>query len=110
MGYRLENTGFDIQGRQEILLFSKTPSQFFDPACLMYNGYWGSSLEVNQPGCQVDHSPLSSADVKNEWSYTHTPPLCPHDMDRKNITLICFYPTTDLMVNHSFITYNNVLK
>jgi hypothetical protein len=28
---------------------------------------------VNQPVCKADHSPPSSADVKNAWSYTSTP-------------------------------------
>jgi hypothetical protein len=25
------------------------------------------------PGCEADHSPPSSAEVKNAWSYTSTP-------------------------------------
>jgi hypothetical protein len=31
------------------------------------------SLGVKQPVCEPDHSPPSSAEVKNEWSYTSTP-------------------------------------
>jgi hypothetical protein len=31
------------------------------------------SLEVKRPGREADHSPPSSADVKNAWSYTSTP-------------------------------------
>jgi hypothetical protein len=31
------------------------------------------SLEVKRPGGEVDHSPPSSAEVKNAWSYTSTP-------------------------------------
>jgi hypothetical protein len=31
------------------------------------------SLEVKRPGCEADHSPSSSAEVKNAWSYTSTP-------------------------------------
>jgi hypothetical protein len=30
-------------------------------------------LGVKQLGCEADHSPLSSAEVKNVWSYTSTP-------------------------------------
>ena len=33
------------------------------------------------PGCDVDHSPLSNAEVKNEWRYTSSPPICFRDMD-----------------------------
>jgi hypothetical protein len=31
------------------------------------------SVEVKRPGCVADHSPPSSAEVKNEWSYNFTP-------------------------------------
>jgi hypothetical protein len=30
-------------------------------------------LGVNRPGSEAEHSPLSSAEVKNAWSYTSTP-------------------------------------
>jgi hypothetical protein len=30
---------------------------------------------VKWPGREVDHSPPSNAEVKNEWSYTSTPPI-----------------------------------
>jgi len=30
------------------------------------------SLAVKEPGREADHSPLSSAEVKNAWSYTST--------------------------------------
>jgi len=33
-----------------------------------------SFLGVKQLGCKHDHSPPSSAEVKNVWSYTATPP------------------------------------
>ena len=45
------------------------------------------------PGCRsslpegwsdADHSAPSSADVKNEWSYTSSPPICLHGVDRDN--------------------------
>jgi hypothetical protein len=36
------------------------------------------SLGVKRPGRETDHSPLSSAEVKNAWSYTSTPPIRLH--------------------------------
>jgi hypothetical protein len=36
------------------------------------------SLDVKQPGCEADHPPPSSAEVKNAWSYTSTPPISLH--------------------------------
>jgi len=40
------------------------------------------------PRCEVDQSLPSSAKVKNEWSYTSTPPTCLHGMDRDNFTFM----------------------
>jgi hypothetical protein len=37
-------------------------------------GAGNSFPRVKQPGCEADHSPPSSAEVKNAWSYTSTPP------------------------------------
>jgi hypothetical protein len=36
------------------------------------------SLGIRQPGGEDNHSPPSSAKVKNVWSYTCTPPICLH--------------------------------
>jgi hypothetical protein len=36
------------------------------------------SLGVKRPGSEADHSPPSSAEVKNAWSHTSTPPIHLH--------------------------------
>jgi hypothetical protein len=36
------------------------------------------SLGAKHPGCEGEHSPPTSAKVKNTWSYTTTPPICLH--------------------------------
>jgi hypothetical protein len=33
-----------------------------------------------QPGREADHSPSSSGEIKNTWSYTSTPLIRLHDM------------------------------
>jgi hypothetical protein len=38
------------------------------------------SLGVKRPVREADHSPPSSAEVKNAWSYTSTPPIRLHGM------------------------------
>jgi hypothetical protein len=43
---------------------------------------------LRQPRHQVNHSPPSSAEVKNEWSYTSTPPLCFYSTDREKFTFV----------------------
>jgi hypothetical protein len=32
---------------------------------------------IKRPGRETDHSPPSSTEVRNVWSYTPTPPICP---------------------------------
>jgi hypothetical protein len=36
------------------------------------------SLEEKRSGREANHSPPSSAEVKNAWSYTSTPPIRHH--------------------------------
>jgi hypothetical protein len=36
-------------------------------------------------GYKVKHSPLFSAEIKNEWSYTSISPTCFDDLDRENV-------------------------
>jgi len=37
-------------------------------------------MGVKQLGCEADHSPLSSAEVKNMWIYISTSPIHLHGM------------------------------
>jgi hypothetical protein len=56
--------------------FSSPPSSdhLWGLPSLPSNGYrgWGPSLGVKRPGREADHSPPTSAEVKNVWSYTST--------------------------------------
>jgi len=45
---------------------------------------------VKRSRSEVNHSPRSSAEVKDKWSYTSTPPICLHGLDREHFT---FYLT-----------------
>jgi len=40
------------------------------PSSLVFNAYRHSLPEVKRPRREADHSPSSSANVKNEWGYT----------------------------------------
>jgi hypothetical protein len=48
------------------------------------------SLAVKQLGCKADHSPPSTAKVKNAWSYSYTPQCLPMEQylvkHRENFT------------------------
>jgi len=43
-------------------------------------------MGTKQSGHKANHSPPSRVEVKNEWSYTSTPYMCPHSVDRENFT------------------------
>jgi len=66
-----------------------------------------SSPKVKRSDCAANHSPASSAKVKNGWSYIPTPPICHHDMHRDNIvTLHCI----TLVTKHQFIFIPNAKR
>jgi hypothetical protein len=50
------------------------PDRLRGPPSLLFNGYQGLfPWEVKRPWCESDHSPPSSTEIKNEWSYTSAP-------------------------------------
>jgi hypothetical protein len=68
--------GFDSRRRLGIFLFntaSRTALELTKPL----TGWVPRAvpLEVKWAGCEADHSPPSSAEVKDEWSYTSTLPV-----------------------------------
>jgi len=50
------------------------------------SGYQSSFSGVKRPQPQIDHKPPSSAEMKNEWSYTFSPPICLHGIIKDNLT------------------------
>ena len=51
------------------------PNRSWEPPSLLFNGYLGSYLEVNLSVREAGHSPVPSAEVKNEWIYATTLPI-----------------------------------
>jgi hypothetical protein len=71
--WTIDVQGFDSR-RLRIFLFttvSRTALRPTQPPTLWVPG--ALSLGVKRPGRQTDHSPSSSAEIKNVWSYTSTP-------------------------------------
>jgi hypothetical protein len=58
--------------------------RLWGPPNLLYCGHWSSFPGIKLPGREVNHSPPSSAEVKNEWGYTSVPPVYPHGVERKD--------------------------
>jgi len=74
LGYGLDDRSSRVRGLG-IFLFttaSRTALGTTQPPIQWVAG--ALSLGVKRPGSEVDHS-SSSADVKNAWSYTSTPPV-----------------------------------
>jgi hypothetical protein len=67
----------------------------------------GSCPRVKRPGREVYQSSPSSAEVKNEWSYTSTPGIRPHGVgkDKSTITLLPFHDSLS-SASDNFITVN----
>jgi hypothetical protein len=51
------------------------------------------SRGVKRLGCEVNRSPPSNTEVKNEWSYTSVSPLCLHGVDRDKFTFFTVIST-----------------
>jgi hypothetical protein len=56
------------------------------PSSLL-TGYRLSFPVTKQPGHEVNCSLQSHAEIRNEWSYSSSPPICLHGEDREKRTL-----------------------
>jgi hypothetical protein len=79
MDWTIGVLGFDFRLGLGIFLLTTVSRTALGPTQPLIQWVSGAlSLGVMQPGCEADHSPLSSAEVKNVWSYTSTPPIRLH--------------------------------
>jgi hypothetical protein len=70
---------------------SKYPHKLCAPPSPLFSRYRFPFAGVRLPGYEGNHSPPSSAEVKNVWSYTSTPPICLQGVDRDNFTFYSFF-------------------
>jgi hypothetical protein len=79
LGYGLDGVlGFDSRGGLGSFLITVSRTAL-GPTQLPMQWVPGAlSLGVKRPGREADHSPPSSAEVKNVWSYTSTLPIRLH--------------------------------
>jgi hypothetical protein len=63
---------------------TKYPNSLWGPSSLQFSGPRDSFPGVKWPGCNVDHSLPSGAEVRNRWRYTSAPPICLYGVDRGN--------------------------
>ena len=69
IAFGTDNRGFDPRQRQELLPYS-TAYRSATVHCIPY----AHSPDTKHPRRKDDHSTPSSAEVKNVWSYTYSPP------------------------------------
>jgi hypothetical protein len=65
--------GGSIPGRGWEFFSSPRSNLLWDPPSLQSNGTRNCFLGVKRPGREADHSPPSSAEVMNSWSYPFPP-------------------------------------
>jgi hypothetical protein len=74
LGYGLDDQRFKSWQRVGIFLFTTVSKPALGPTQPPIQWVPGAlSLVVKRPGRETDHSPPSSDDIKNAWSYTSTP-------------------------------------
>jgi hypothetical protein len=81
LGYGLDDRGSRVRfpAGAGILLFTTVSRTALGPTQPPIQWVPGAlSLGVKWPGREADHSPPSSAEVKNAWSYTSTLPIRLH--------------------------------
>ena len=65
---------------------------------------------IKRPQHAVDHPPLSRAEVKNEWSYTSTPPACLHKVHRYKCTFLPWRQRQQVPLNRINYTSSHFSK
>jgi len=90
---RLDAPGFVPTQRHEILSSPKLTRPALGPAEFSIQGYRGSFPGSKRPGREVDHTPPSSSECKNEWIYTSTTTVILHGVERDKFTftLLLFF-------------------
>jgi hypothetical protein len=86
---RPRNLGSISRRKKKLFSDPKLPEKLWAPKASYSKGVWNYFLGgAKQPGREADNSPPSSAEVKNEWSYTSSAPYA--FVACKRITLFFF--------------------
>ena len=74
-----------VRGRDFSLLQNIQTGSGTHPASYLM-GTWYLSQGLKRSGCEVNHSPPCSGEVKNKWSCSSTHSVCLHGVKRENCT------------------------
>jgi len=112
----LPDQGFDYLHVYEIFVISETSRQAFGMnklSLLWVTGLssWGGG---KWPGCDVDHSPPFSTEVKHEWNYTLLPIyafIAPKETSPvPDIINSSFFPYAEFLSSTTVTVYINTLR
>lgn len=87
MGSKVRDSNLRMGNGQGTCLLRARRNWFWGTASHLYIEHQGSFTGVKPPGRDVSHLSSSSAEIKNEYSYTLTQSLCLHDMLGVNLYL-----------------------
>jgi hypothetical protein len=76
LSYGLDCSGLSPGKSKKCFSSIKCPDRLWNSHSLLLNGYRRSVTVVKRPRRGDVHSPPSSAEIKNIWSYTCTAPTC----------------------------------
>jgi hypothetical protein len=89
-----DDPGLESREGQKSFTSPYRPDRLCDPPNVLIKWYRLSFPRVKRPCREVNHSPPTSAEFKNECSYTSTPPIYLHGVDRDAFTFT--YTTHDV--------------
>lgn len=84
----IQRSGSSNPGTRKILFSSKTSRQALEPIQPPMQLVSWFVPEVKQPSRESNHSPPYIVKVKNVWSYTSAPPVCPHRVGKENFSFL----------------------
>ena len=82
----MDDTEFESRQNKEISVFPITSRLALRSNELPINMFRVPFQKAKQSGRDVCYLPPPTVEVKNEWSYTSTPPICLNGVDRGNFT------------------------
>ena len=81
-------TGVRNPVRARNLYSPKRSDRLWGQLSLLFIGYRGSFWGAKKPRREVNHTPLSIAEVRNDWSYTSFILIYVHGVERDNVTFL----------------------
>jgi len=80
-----------LEGTRDFFPLQNRPLQLWGPPTLLFNGYRYCFRGLKRLGREVNHSPSFSAEVKNGWCCTSTPPLCLYGVNRDHFAFFIIF-------------------